>query len=125
VTKSPIRLFHGIADDWVPIGPCREYVDRLHKAGADVSLAEYPDAVHAYDNPALTQPVKLPQAQTARHCRMREVAGGDIVNAATGKRFDYSDPCIEKGTQVVYNAAAHQATVKAVKEFLATALAQR
>jgi hypothetical protein len=47
------------------------------------------------------------------------------MNAETGKNFDYSDPCMERGTQVAYNAAAHQATVKAVKEFLGTALAQK
>ena len=36
----------------------------------------------------------------------------------TGKPYDLSDACVEKGTQVAYNAAAHEATVKAVKEFL-------
>ena len=51
-TGKPIRLFHGTADDWIPIGPCRSYVDRLKKAGADVSLTELPDAHHAYDIPA-------------------------------------------------------------------------
>ena len=30
-TGRPIRLFHGIADDYVAIGPCRTYVQRLKK----------------------------------------------------------------------------------------------
>src|SRR6202022_4793685 len=29
VTGKPIRLFHGIADDYVSIGRCAEYVQRL------------------------------------------------------------------------------------------------
>jgi hypothetical protein len=54
-TRAPIQLFHGIADDWVAIGPCRDYIARLKSAGADASLTEYPDATHAYD---VTQPSK-------------------------------------------------------------------
>jgi len=34
-TGKPVRLFHGIADDYVAIGPCRDYVARLKQAGAD------------------------------------------------------------------------------------------
>ena len=123
VARKPIRLFHGIADDYVAIGPCRSYVERLKKAGADVALAEYPNALHAYDNPALAKPIKLPQGQTTRNCALREAEHGDIVNARTGKHFDLHDPCVELGPQVGYNAAAHQATVKAVKQFLTTAFA--
>ena len=49
VSAKPIRLYHGIADDWVPIGPCRDYVARLKKAGANIDLVEYPGATHAFD----------------------------------------------------------------------------
>jgi dienelactone hydrolase len=63
VSKKPIRLFHGIADDWVAIGPCRAYVERLRKAGADATLTEFPNAVHAYE-----QAIRLQQsARRARH----------------------------------------------------------
>src|SRR6266566_5683905 len=40
VGNNPIRLFHGIADDYVSIEPCRSYVKRLKEAGADVTLTE-------------------------------------------------------------------------------------
>lgn len=56
VTGKPIRLFHGIADDYVSIEPCRAYVQRLKSAGADVQLAEYPGAYHAYDYVNLKEP---------------------------------------------------------------------
>jgi dienelactone hydrolase len=118
-TGKPIRLFHGIADDYVSIAPCRAYVERLKAAGADVSLAEYPDAYHAYDNFTIAAPIKFPQGQTTRNCWLKEGDGGAILNAKTGQPYAIAtDPCVERGPQVAYNAAAHQATVKAVKEFL-------
>jgi hypothetical protein len=33
-----MRIFHGAADDSAPIAECRAYVDRLRKAGKDLSL---------------------------------------------------------------------------------------
>ena len=125
VTQKPIRLFHGTVDDWVSIAPCRAYVERLKKAGADVTLTEFPGAHHAYDNFTLTKPVAYPQVQTAGNCLLRESDGGMIVNAKTGKPFDYNDPCVEKSPHVAYNAAAHEATVAAVKELLTTKVGAR
>jgi dienelactone hydrolase len=118
VTGKPIRLFHGQADDWVPIQPCRDYVERLKKLGADIALAEYPGAVHAYDFFTLKEPIKLPQAQTARNCLLTEGEGGQILNAKTSAPFTLNDPCIERGTTVAYDGAATAATTKAVQELL-------
>jgi dienelactone hydrolase len=118
-TGKPIRLHHGIADDYVAIGPCRDYVGRLKQAGADVALAEYADSYHAYDNPVYTTPLKIPTGQTTRNCFLKEGDKGTILNAKTDKPYDLAtDPCVEKGPQVAYNAAAHQATVASVKDFL-------
>jgi len=108
-TLVPIRLFHGIADDWVA---------RLKAAGADASLTEYPDATHAYDAFLLKEPLKLPNAQTGRNCFLKEVDNGAILNARTGNPFTLDDPCMERGTQIVYNPAATEATAKALKATL-------
>jgi dienelactone hydrolase len=117
-TGKPIRLFHGAADDWVSIVPCRTYVERLKKAGADVTLTEFADAYHAYDVSYLATPVTLPNAPTIRNCSLEEGENGEIINSKTGKPFDGKDPCIEKGVHVGYSDAAYQATLKAVKDFL-------
>jgi len=36
-----LRIFHGLADDWTPVGPCREYVERLTRAGVDAKVHEF------------------------------------------------------------------------------------
>ena len=38
VDKKPIIVFHGIADDYVPMAPCLEYINRLRAAGFDAKV---------------------------------------------------------------------------------------
>jgi dienelactone hydrolase len=120
VANKPIRLFHGIADDYVSIEPCRTYVRRLKEAGADVALTEYPDAHHAYDNFTLAGTVATPNAQTTRNCLIVEGDGGVLLNGKTGQAYSLRDACVEKGPHVGYNEAAYRATVDAVRQFLTT-----
>jgi dienelactone hydrolase len=121
VSDKPIRLFHGTADDYVPVAPCRTYVERLRKAGKDVTLTEYPDAHHAFDNPLL-KVATAPQSQTTRRCAMTEEPEGTIINAVTKQPFTMEDPCVERGPTLGYNAAATAAATEAVNEFLRTTL---
>jgi dienelactone hydrolase len=118
LSAKPIRLYHGIADDWVPIGPCRDYVARLKKAGANIDLVEYPGAYHAFDVQTIPGTLQLPQAQTARKCRLEEKPQGVIINSDTGQPFSLNDTCIERGTTIAYNAEATDAARKDVVEFL-------
>ena len=114
---GPIRQHHGQADDYVTVGPCRPYFERLRAAGRDAQLIEYPDAHHGYDNPLANKtPTVAKGSQSTRACTLKEEPLGTIINVATGQPFSYKDPCIQTDPHTGYNEAAANATRKAVKE---------
>jgi dienelactone hydrolase len=116
---APIRQFHGAADDYVTVAPCRPYFERLRAAGRDAQLTEYPDAHHSYDNPlGAKTPTVTKGSQSTRACTLKEEAPGKVINVATGQPFTYKDPCVETDPHVGYNEAAAIATRKAVKDQL-------
>jgi dienelactone hydrolase len=117
-SNRPVRLFHGSADDWIPVAPCRAYVERLRRAGNDVQLTEYPGAHHAFDATVLKAPVHSPRNRTPRACVLEEKPAGQMVNGKTGQPFNPADSCVEFGTTMAYDANAHAESLRAVKEFL-------
>jgi dienelactone hydrolase len=121
VGPAPIRQFHGLADDYVTIGPCRPYFERLRAAGRDAQLIEIPDAHHTYDNPLGSNPATVARgSESTRDCTMKEEAGGVIINVATGTPFSYKDACITREPHVGYNEAGLIATRAAVSALLKT-----
>ena len=123
VSSAPLRLFHGIADDYVSIAPCRSFVTELQAAGANVSLTEYPEAQHAFDSPTSPPLFPVPRAQSTRNCRLKEGPNGTTLNAVTLVPYSIkSDPCVAVGAHVGYNAqataAARQAVIGLVKQVL-------
>ena len=118
VASKPIRLFHGIADDYVPVAPCRAYVARLKAAKKDVLLTEYAGAGHVFDWQGLKKPVKLEKAQRTGQCALAETPGGLIVNAKTKLPFTYADPCVEFGPTIAYDEKASTQARSDVKDFV-------
>jgi dienelactone hydrolase len=118
---APIRQFHGAADDYVTVAPCRPYFERLRAAGRDAQLIEYPDAHHSYDNPLGNKvPTVAKGSQSTRACTLKEEPAGMVINVATGQPFNYRDPCVQTDPHTGYNEAATNATRTAVKSLLRT-----
>jgi len=124
VAARPIRIFHGTPDDYNPVASCKAYVARLQDARRDVVLTEYPDSAHGFDAGLLgvsTVGVSA-NAQTARHCHIKEGEGGVLMNADTQAPFGYKDACIELNPHVGGNPATAEQARKAVTDFLQTLL---
>ncbi len=118
VSGRPIRIFQGEADDWTPIGPCREYVERLRRAGADAQVVGFPGAHHAFDVPGQSG-VLLANVLNGSACLLVEQRSGAIVHRGSGALVARGDPCVRRGATVGYDYRAQRAAVAAVKEFLA------
>ena len=118
LTGAPMRLFHGITDDYVNIIPCRGFVEELKKKGVDVTLTEFPNSDHSYDGPLTPNRLEIPKAQSTRQCKFIEDKPGNIVNAESKAVFSYTDPCIAVGAHVGYNAESTRQTIQAVISFI-------
>ena len=118
---TPIRQFHGTADDYTPVAPCRAYFERLRAAGRDAVLTEYAGAHHSFDNPLGNKTPSLSKGvQTLRACKLKEEPLGTIINADSGERFTWKDPCTQRDAHTGYSEAAANATRIAVKDFVRT-----
>jgi dienelactone hydrolase len=120
VSDHPIRMFHGISDDYVEIAPCRSYFARLKTTAKDVQMTEYPDTWHAYDYPNLPPVPTIAQNAQITHCVLKEEPAGTIINTVTQKPFSYADACVGRNAHIAYSASSTRATEAAVKALLRT-----
>ena len=118
VSDHPIRMFHGISDDYVEIGPCRAYLARLKQTAKDVEMIEYPNTWHAFDYPLFSSaPTLVPNGQTT-HCELKEETAGTIINMTTQKPFTFADACVGRNPHVAYSATSTRATEESVRSLL-------
>jgi dienelactone hydrolase len=118
VSARPIRIFHGEADNWTPIEPCRRYAERLRQAGADVEVIGFPGAHHGFDAPGASSAFILPSVQNGSGCDLVERTPGVAVHRASGAPATRGDPCLRLGATVGSEPRAQGAAVAAVKAFL-------
>ena len=124
VSDRPLRIFHGTADDWTPIGPCREYVERMRRAGKDAALIEYPGAHHAFDNPRLPAARIRADVFSSRACTVVERAEGRFafLHRETGKLVTSGTPCSSPGATIGHDPGAHRQAIQDVRTFLEVTL---
>src|SRR5262249_29267298 len=60
---------------------------------SNVELTEYEGAQHVFDGVQFKVPLKLPDAQTTRNCRLEEIADGIVVNSQTKGATASCQPC--------------------------------
>ena len=81
ISDRPIRIFFGDTDDFVSHVLCEEYVNRLRKTGADVTITVYPNATHAFDfkpdSRGTAVKVKSGSGVNYRNCRFVEDLSSD------------------------------------------------
>lgn len=119
LVDTPVREFHGAADDWTSPAVCKSYIERLKAAGADIEMTIYDGARHAFDASLARSVVKIDTAQRSFDCMRVEDTDGVLLNRDTGKPFSYADTCVTLGPTAQYDKAATEAAVAAVGEFLA------
>jgi dienelactone hydrolase len=118
VSAKPILVLHGSADDYNPAARCKSIVERITRKGGDIRQIVYEGAHHAFDAPALKQPIKLMQATTTRRCEVFETDNGSLLNRETQQPFTYNDACVEKGPTIAYDTAAAVQAEAFVSDFL-------
>ncbi|HWP58204.1 MAG TPA: dienelactone hydrolase family protein [Candidatus Acidoferrales bacterium] len=120
VSPRPLRIFQGTADDWTPIGPCREYVKRMRAAGKDVEIFEYAGAYHAFDNPRLPAQRFRPEVINSSSCSYVEGEPGRfrILHRESGKPASAEDSCRKRGATIGHHPAAYRQAIEDVRSFL-------
>ena len=118
VGDRPIRIFHGLADDWTPVSQCRTYTERLRQAGKDVELLAYAGAHHGFDIRTAVPDRYLPRVVNASGCIFAEQEPGRFVNLDGGRPHDPQDRCFSRGATIGYHRDAHRQSIRDVKTFL-------
>ncbi len=86
--KAPMLWIHGEADDYTPIGPCRDYADAIGKAGTPVEFVAIKGAAHKFDFDD-TRKIKVADAATTKpDCPYQfDVDTFAVTNRKSGERL--------------------------------------
>ena len=133
VSDRPIRVFHGALDEWSSAKICGEYVERLRKAGKDVTITIYPDAHHGFESPMDPGEPTSVRGWFSVNCRFIENTElGEIPQQVTEVGFDINkhkvfkhggpyllidETCTTKKASLKYNEEAANQAIKAVTDF--------
>lgn len=123
VAGGPIRIFHGTADDYTPIEPCRQLVDRMVAEGVDARLHEFDGAHHGFDDRSLAWGVlhHSPGIPSPRGCSFVE-RDGVIVDPDIDAVAGVDSPCVERGVSYGYDADARRRAEEELVAFLTETL---
>jgi len=131
VSRAPMLMLLGGADDYTPAGACRDYAAWFQAQGAPVETITYDGANHDFDIPEA--PRFLSALQSARDCKAEvDVESGTVRRLDTGEALRdptviaaYFRSCMQRGATMGGNAAALAGAERDVAAFLRRTLLLR
>jgi dienelactone hydrolase len=126
--KAPMMWVHGDADDYTPIGPCRDYAALIEKAGTPVQFVTVQGAHHKFDE---DDPRRIHVAGAQRMleaCPLEfDIEKGIFIDRFTGQRIAgeqvaavNKQACSARGANVEGNPRLRARAAEAIVGFLAT-----
>lgn len=128
VSRAPILMLLGGADDYTPPTACRDYAAWFSAKGVPVQVITYEGAHHDFDIPEA--PRLLQSLQSARACKAEvEVETGTVRRLDTGEALRdptaiaaYFRSCMQRGATIGGDPAALARAERDVAAFLGDAL---
>ncbi|HXQ11281.1 MAG TPA: dienelactone hydrolase family protein [Caulobacteraceae bacterium] len=123
---APMLFLHGSADDYVAVGPTKEFADWAQSMGDPVTFITYPGAYHEFDVAGGFNGYAA-AVQSGRNCdAVIDLSTGQVVrmdhkpaNGVTVAAYGaYFKSCIQSGADLHYNAQARADAVQQVHAFL-------
>jgi dienelactone hydrolase len=124
MTKAPMLMLLGGADDWTPAAECADFDKLLRAQGTPVTTIVYPGALHAWDSPAAVN--YDANRSSVANCRFQfrfdtlqssRYDTGEILSGAAVT--DYTTACRTKGATQGRDDAAKAAATTDIANFLA------
>jgi dienelactone hydrolase len=123
---APMLWLHGDADDYTPLAPCQDYVERIAAAGTPARLVVLAGAGHKFDMDSQRRSV-LPRVQTTQSScplewDMQTMAhydrGTGLKLGADAVRELQRSACAATGASVQGNRAARDEAARQISDFL-------
>ncbi|MDP4299086.1 dienelactone hydrolase family protein [Leptothrix discophora] len=129
---APMLWVHGEADDYTPIGACREYAGLIGQAGTPVEFVALPGAHHKFDSDDSRFILVRGAQRTREDCPLQfDVDSLGWSDRTTGERLSPEamaevnrSRCAALGAHVQGDRAARDEATRAVLDFLAKVYAR-
>jgi dienelactone hydrolase len=129
---APMLWVHGEADDYTPIGPCRDYAGQIAQAGTPVEFVALPGAQHKFDSDDSRNLFVKGAQKTREDCPLQfDIDSLGWSDRNTGERLSAEamaevnrSRCAALGAHVQGSRAARDEATRVVLDFLSRVLAR-